>query len=114
LDGDLNSQSLELADQPSLLCLRVPKALEVVGAEVHVVDLAGENVPVTVLNRAPGPLLARWHPELGHYESMRPAGVSPLEHERNWDKAKELGKLRVAGKDYEVADGDVLEIRFNV
>jgi hypothetical protein len=43
LDGDLNSQSLELADQPSLLCLRVPKALEVVGAEVHVVDLAGED-----------------------------------------------------------------------
>jgi ribosome-binding ATPase len=32
----------------------------------------------------------------------------------SWPKAKELGKLRVEGKDYEVADGDVLEIRFNV
>jgi GTP-binding protein YchF len=32
----------------------------------------------------------------------------------SWVKAKELGKLRVEGKDYEVADGDVLEIRFNV
>jgi len=32
----------------------------------------------------------------------------------SWTKAKELGKLRVEGKDYEVADGDVLEIRFNV
>jgi ribosome-binding ATPase len=32
----------------------------------------------------------------------------------SWGKAKELGKLRVEGKDYEVADGDVLEIRFNV
>ena len=32
----------------------------------------------------------------------------------SWAKAKELGKLRVEGKDYEVADGDVLEIRFNV
>src|SRR5690348_17896036 len=32
----------------------------------------------------------------------------------SWNKAKELGKLRVEGKDYEVADGDVLEIRFNV
>ena len=31
-----------------------------------------------------------------------------------WDKAKELGKLRVEGKEYEVRDGDVLEIRFNV
>ena len=32
----------------------------------------------------------------------------------SWPKAKELGKLRVEGKDYVVADGDVLEIRFNV
>ncbi|MET0626864.1 MAG: redox-regulated ATPase YchF [Acidimicrobiia bacterium] len=32
----------------------------------------------------------------------------------SWAKAKEQGKLRVEGKDYEVADGDVLEIRFNV
>ena len=31
-----------------------------------------------------------------------------------WSKAREVGKLRVEGKDYEVADGDVLEIRFNV
>ncbi len=32
----------------------------------------------------------------------------------SWAKARELGKLRVEGKDYEVADGDVMEIRFNV
>jgi GTP-binding protein YchF len=32
----------------------------------------------------------------------------------SWQRAKELGKLRVEGKDYEVQDGDVLEIRFNV
>jgi GTP-binding protein YchF len=32
----------------------------------------------------------------------------------SWAAAKEAGKLRVEGKDYEVADGDVLEIRFNV
>jgi GTP-binding protein YchF len=32
----------------------------------------------------------------------------------SWAKAKELGRLRIEGKDYEVADGDVLEIRFNV
>jgi hypothetical protein len=29
-------------------------------------------------------------------------------------KAREVGKVRVEGKDYEVIDGDVLEIRFNV
>ncbi len=32
----------------------------------------------------------------------------------SWTKAKELGRLRVEGKDYEVQDGDVLEIRFNI
>ena len=32
----------------------------------------------------------------------------------SWTKAREQGKLRVEGKDYEVADGDVVEIRFNV
>jgi GTP-binding protein YchF len=32
----------------------------------------------------------------------------------SWSKAKDLGKIRVEGKDYEVQDGDVLEIRFNV
>jgi hypothetical protein len=31
----------------------------------------------------------------------------------SWTKAKELGKIRVEGKDYEVQDGDVLEIRHN-
>ncbi len=31
-----------------------------------------------------------------------------------WPQAKAAGRLRVEGKDYEVLDGDVLEIRFNV
>ncbi len=32
----------------------------------------------------------------------------------SWNAAKAVGRLRVEGKDYVVADGDVLEIRFNV
>ena len=32
----------------------------------------------------------------------------------SWNGAKDVGKLRIEGKDYLVADGDVLEIRFNV
>jgi GTP-binding protein YchF len=32
----------------------------------------------------------------------------------SWSKARDVGKLRVEGKDYQVADGDVVEIRFNV
>ena len=31
-----------------------------------------------------------------------------------WNKAKDVGKLRIEGKEYEVQDGDVLEFRFNV
>ncbi len=33
---------------------------------------------------------------------------------RSWAKAKEVGKLRIEGKDYEFVDGDVTEFRFNV
>jgi GTP-binding protein YchF len=32
----------------------------------------------------------------------------------SWQAAKDAGRLRVEGKDYQVVDGDVLEIRFNV
>jgi ribosome-binding ATPase len=32
----------------------------------------------------------------------------------SWNAAKAVGRIRVEGKDYVVADGDVLEIRFNV
>jgi ribosome-binding ATPase len=32
----------------------------------------------------------------------------------SWTKAKDVGKLRIEGKDYVVQDGDVMEIRFNV
>ncbi|CAN5518303.1 redox-regulated ATPase YchF [soil metagenome] len=32
----------------------------------------------------------------------------------SWAKAKDAGKVRIEGKDYEVLDGDVLEFRFNV
>ena len=32
----------------------------------------------------------------------------------SWAKARDVGKLRIEGKDYVVEDGDVMEIRFNV
>jgi ribosome-binding ATPase YchF (GTP1/OBG family) len=32
----------------------------------------------------------------------------------SWTAAKSAGRIRLEGKDYHVADGDVLEIRFNV
>ena len=32
----------------------------------------------------------------------------------SWNRAKELGKIRIEGKDYHPLDGDVMEFRFNV
>jgi ribosome-binding ATPase len=32
----------------------------------------------------------------------------------SWTKAKELGKIRLEGKDYRPVDGDVMEFRFNI
>jgi ribosome-binding ATPase len=32
----------------------------------------------------------------------------------SWDKAKANGKMRVEGKEYVVAEGDVLHVRFAV
>jgi ribosome-binding ATPase YchF (GTP1/OBG family) len=32
----------------------------------------------------------------------------------SWQAAKAAGRIRLEGKEYEVEDGDVLEIRFNV
>ena len=44
--------------------------------------------------------------EVIHYDELLSLG--------SWTAAKAQGKLRVEGKEYEVLDGDVLEIRFNV
>ena len=44
--------------------------------------------------------------EVIHWDELLEAG--------SWSNAKEQHKLRVEGKEYVVADGDVLEIRFNV
>ncbi|HVB05936.1 MAG TPA: redox-regulated ATPase YchF [Acidimicrobiales bacterium] len=44
--------------------------------------------------------------EVIHYDELLEIG--------SWNGAKQVGKLRLEGKDYEVLDGDVLEIRFNV
>ncbi len=44
--------------------------------------------------------------EVIHWDDLLAAG--------SWAKARDLGTLRVEGKDYVVADGDVMEIRFNV
>jgi ribosome-binding ATPase YchF (GTP1/OBG family) len=44
--------------------------------------------------------------EVVHWDELLAAG--------SWHAAKAANKIRLEGKDYEVVDGDVLEIRFNV
>ncbi len=44
--------------------------------------------------------------EVVHWDELLEVG--------SWARAREAGRLRIEGKDYQVQDGDVLEIRFNV
>lgn len=56
----------------------------------------GENkisfgyLAVAILNTVIRPLLAKWHPLLLDYESTKKNSVSPLEHEKQWNKHDEL------------------------
>ena len=45
---------------------------------------------VAILNAVLRPVLAKWHPLLLDYESTKESSVSPLKHERQWDKNEEL------------------------
>lgn len=45
------------------------------------------GIAITVLNKAIRPFLAKWHPALSEWEHRRPADVSPVEHEKAWEKA---------------------------
>ena len=47
-----------------------------------------------VLNQILRPVLATWHPALTHWEEQqRDPNVSPIEHERAWERAGELREL---------------------
>jgi len=48
---------------------------------------------VAILNAVLRPVLAKWHPLLLDYESTKKSSVSPLEHERQWDKNEELREV---------------------
>jgi len=48
---------------------------------------------VAILNVVLRPVLAKWHPLLLDYESTKESSVSPLEHEKQWNKHEELRKI---------------------
>jgi hypothetical protein len=47
---------------------------------------------ISMLNGAIRPLLAYWHPMLRDYEERKPAEISSIDWERQWDKAEILRK----------------------
>lgn len=53
-------------------------------------NLSFGYLAVTILNVVLRPVLAKWHPLLLDYENTKKVSVSPLEHERQWDKYEEL------------------------
>jgi len=77
-------------------------------------DLSFGILAVTVLNSALRPMLTKWHPELAHYESTRAADVSPVEHERRWERADELrrdlNELRAVLRKYADYLGEVADV----
>lgn len=56
-------------------------------------DLSFGYLAVVILNTVLRPVLAKWHPMLLDYESTKSGSVSPLEHEREWDKHDELRQV---------------------
>ena len=53
-------------------------------------DLSFGYISVNILNTVIRPVLAKWHPILLDYENKRPESLSPLEHERTWERNREL------------------------
>ncbi|MBK1989811.1 hypothetical protein A0J48_020130 [Sphaerospermopsis aphanizomenoides BCCUSP55] len=45
---------------------------------------------IAVINTVLRPVLAKWHPLLLDYESKKQKDISPVEHEKLWDRNQEL------------------------
>jgi hypothetical protein len=55
---------------------------------------------VVMLNYAVRPVLSYWHPALQAWEHIRPADISPLDHERAWDHYTELCSILADCRDH--------------
>lgn len=77
-------------------------------------DLSFGVIALGVVNGALRPFLSKWHVELLHHEGQRPPDVSPLEHERGWERAPELradlAELRGVLAAYAGYLGDVADV----
>ncbi len=65
--------------------------LKEAGPDVGVSRASVGGIAIIVLVDGLRPFLSKWHPLLQAWESQRPVGLSPKEHEQNWS---EVSKLR--------------------
>jgi hypothetical protein len=56
-------------------------------------DVSFGYLSVMVLNTVLRPVLAKWHPLLTDYESMRDGQTPPMEYEKSWDRYEELRRV---------------------
>lgn len=49
-------------------------------------------VAIEILNKGARPFLTKWHPLLLAYEQRRPPEVDACDHERSWERERELRK----------------------
>lgn len=49
-------------------------------------------IAIEVLNKGLRPFLVKWHPLLKSYEEQKPTDRTTLDHERSWEREKELRK----------------------
>ena len=80
----------------------------------HEDNLSFGYLAVAILNTVIRPVLSKWHPLLLDYESTKTSSVSPLEHEKKWDKHNELRKkldeVRLTLIDYANVLSDVADV----
>lgn len=50
------------------------------------------SIAIDVLNKGLRPFLVKWHPLLKTHEEQKAPGKTTLEHERSWERQKELRK----------------------
>ena len=55
-------------------------------------NLSFGYISIIILNTVIRPVLSKWHPILLDYENKKSESLSPVEHEKKWDKNEELRK----------------------
>ena len=56
-------------------------------------NLSFGYLAVAILNTVLRPVLSKWHPLLLDYEGTKENSLSPLEHEKQWDKNEQLRQV---------------------